>query len=301
MCVARTEPMLKTKARRGLALAFAIPLLAYGGAVGTVTVQQRSMLFKTADSGRLAAAAGMAIPNSQRLTLLASDGIETAAWYVPPQAGKPVFLFLHGQSGRLVIQKGRWRRLAAAGVGVLAVSYRGYPGSTGGPRSGTPSEIGIHRDALAAYTWLRGRHRAEDIVIHGHSLGTGVAVRLAAEVTARERIRAVILEAPFTAAVDLARERMALAPVDLLMWDQFRSRDRIARIRAPVLIAHGDRDSIIPYAHAERLYALAIQPKMLVRMAGSDHNTLVRDGLYEHVWPFIGLTLTAPAGPRAAN
>lgn len=176
-----------------------IASLAAGYALATalVAARQRELLYNTADDGQLLAAAGLAVPDSRKIDLVAADGTAIAAWYVSPQPGRKVMLFFHGQGGQLVIQTGRWRRIREAGHGVLALSYRGYPGSTG-----SPTETGIHMDARAAFDWLAARHDRSEIVIHGHSLGTGVAVRLAAEVDAH----ALVLEAPFTAAVDVAAE-----------------------------------------------------------------------------------------------
>ena len=263
-----------------LAATLAMPLMGYVGTAGTMAVQQRQMLFETDDGGLLAAAGGMAIAGSERVTLTTSDGESIAGWYVAPKPGQPVMLFLHGQGGRLVRQTGRWDRIRKAGLGVLAISYRGYPGS-----SGRPSESGLVRDARAAYDWLLTRHAAKDIVIHGHSLGSGVAVLLAAQPGIAAR--ALVLEAPFTAAVDIAGERMPIMAVSLLMLDQFRSRDVIGQVHCPVLIIHGDRDTVIPVSHAIRLHALANAPKSLVRLPNSNHNTLVRDGLYDIVTRFL--------------
>ena len=206
------------------------------------------------------------------------DGETLVAWWLAPQPGQPVFLFFDGNGGRPEIQDGRWRRMAERGAGFLAVYYRGYSGSTG-----APSEQGLRRDARAGYDWLIARGYAPgDIVIHGFSLGSAVAVQLAAERSAR----ALILEAPMTGVDDIAAEHGAglFAP---LMRDSFRSRDYVGRVRMPVLIVHGDADSVIPFAHGERLYSLASEPKQFVRMEGSDHATLARDGLYAHIWSFL--------------
>lgn len=212
----------------------------YLGLVGAMYVGQRSLFFVTDDGGALAAANWMAIANSARVTLTTSDGETIAAWYVAPQDDKPVFLYLAGKSGRLVVKKWRWARIHKRGYGVLAISYRGYPGSTG-----SPSEAGFVRDAEAAYQWLRQQFPANRIVIHGLSMGSGVGVALAEKVDAR----GLILEAPFTAAVDVAAEQYPYIPVQMLMRDPFLSRERIANINMPLLIAHGTRDTIIPFAH----------------------------------------------------
>lgn len=265
-------------ARKLALVACAALAVGYLAATTLLATQQRQYLFNTGDDGRLAAAGGLAVPNSQRVALTASDGVQLSAWYVPPDAGRKVMLFFHGQGGQLVIQTGRWRRIREAGHGVLALSYRGYPGS-----KGSPTETGINLDARAAYDWLAERHAKQDIILHGHSLGSGVAVYLAAGVEAH----ALVLEAPFSAAVDVASERMPWLPVGLLMLDQFRSRDRISQVRMPVLIVHGGRDAVIPPAHSERLFSLANEPKVFARVVDGDHNTLVRDGLYDHLWAFL--------------
>ena len=262
------------KRRPFLCALIALPLLGYLGMIATMAVQQRKILFETDDGGRLAAAGGIAIAGSERVTLTTEDRQTLAAWYLAPSPGEPVFLFLHGQGGGLLRQVERWEHLKRAGYGVLAISYRGYPGSTG-----SPSETGLILDARAGYDWLRARFPADHIVIHGHSLGSGVATPLAAIVPARM----LVLEAPFTAAVDIAAERMPLMPVYLLMRDQFRSRAMIGRVHIPVLIAHGERDGVIPFAHAERLLALANPPKRLFDVPGGTHNSLSRDGLYDAI------------------
>ncbi len=219
-------------------------------------------------------------PPIQVVQLDTSDGERLVAWYLPPQEGKPVILYFGGNGDALSLQEGRWSRIADAGVGVLAVAYRGYSGSTG-----HPTEKGLHEDARTGYRWLAARHPPGQIVIHGFSLGTGVAVRLAAE----QPSRALILEAPFTAAVDIIGARAPYVPSGLLMHDRYLSRKWIGKVHVPVLVIHGDRDSIIPFASGQKLYALANQPKQFVRMAGSDHANLVVDGLYPHVWRFLGV------------
>jgi fermentation-respiration switch protein FrsA (DUF1100 family) len=242
---------------------------------------QRSMMYFPPQ-----ALAAPAEPAIQALKLHTADGESLTAWYLPPASGKPVILFFHGNGSSLSSEEGRWRRIQAAGVGFFAIGYRGYSGS-----SGHPTEAGLHEDALAAYKWLAERYAPKDIVIHGHSLGSGVAVRLASEKPAR----ALILEAPFTSAVDRAAAQYGWAPVRLLMLDQFMSRDRIKAVHMPLLVVHGDHDSVIPFSDGQTLFALANSPKTFVRMVGSDHNTLTRDGIYDQVWRFLDIPISGTA------
>src|SRR5215468_9855482 len=159
----------------------------------------------------------------------------------------------------------RFRDLTADGTGLVALSYRGYGGS-----SGAPTEAGLVNDALAAYAFTRARYPAERIVLWGESLGSGVAVALAAE----KPVGHLILQSPFTSAADVGAQRYWFVPVGLLMKDQFRSDLRIGKVTAPVLVLHGDRDNIVPMALAERLYGLINAPKRFVRFAGVGHNDL---------------------------
>lgn len=267
------------RALRNIALSLiGLVVLAYAGVVGYLYINQRHMLYLNKPGAETPDIPGLAIRDVHIKT---PDGQVLEAWYEPPQPGKPVFLFLHGQAAKLELGKWRFVRMHKEGAGYLALAYRGFSGSTG-----APTEKGLFIDGLAGYDWLRTQGFADkDIVIHGHSLGTGVATYVASQRPAR----ALILEAPFTAASDVGQDRYPLIPVALLMHDHFANRDRIRDVHIPVLIAHGTADSVIPFAEGQKLYSLANAPKVFVAMPGSDHNTLVRDGLYDHIWPFLGL------------
>lgn len=279
--------------RRIIVFLFAAGVLAYLGVLAGMFVLQREMVFDTSERTGLARADALAIPGSTRVSINTPDGETLAGWYRPPaDESRAVFLFLHGKGGGLSSKAGRWQRIADMGTGVLAFSYRGFEGSTG-----SPSEDGLAIDAKAAYDWLRQKHDEDRIVLHGLSLGTGVATRLALQVEAR----ALVLEAPYTAIVDVAGERYPWLPVSYLLSDQFRTRDIIAEVGEPLLIVHGDRDGVIPVEHADALFGLAREPKAFVRVPGGDHHTLVRDGIYRHIGDFLtrfdpGLAPVSTAG-----
>jgi fermentation-respiration switch protein FrsA (DUF1100 family) len=159
----------------------------------------------------------------------------------------------------------RFRALVADGTGLVALSYRGYAGS-----SGHPSEQGLLLDAAAAYAFAVERYSAERIVAWGFSLGSGVAVALAGE----RPVQKLILEAPYASTVDVAAAMLRIVPVRWLMTDQFRSDQRIARVTAPLLVMHGERDPAIPITQAERLFELAHPPKRFVRFPAGGHDNL---------------------------
>jgi len=254
-------------------------IAAYAVFLTGLFASQRDFIFQVPSESVLLEADALAIKESTRVRIPTGDGETLAGWYRPPKdKNGRVFLFFHGNIGLKEGMKWRWQRIAKHGEGILAFSYRGYPGSTG-----SPSEEGLFEDARAAYAWLSKKHSPDQIILHGFSLGTGVATKLATEVEPY----ALILEAPYKAVVDLAGEQYPYFPVSYVLWDQFRTRDYIAHVKAPVMIAHGEQDSVIPFSHAEELYELAVEPKVFVPMAGSDHNSLVRDGVYEFIWKFI--------------
>jgi fermentation-respiration switch protein FrsA (DUF1100 family) len=108
----------------------------------------------------------------------------------------------------------------------------------------------------------------------GESLGTGVAVAIAA----KNQVAALVLEAPYTSTADIAFATYPLIPVRLLMKDQFRSDERIGAVKAPLLVLHGALDRIIPIGYGEKLYALAGEPKQFVRFARGEHENLDQHG-----------------------
>jgi fermentation-respiration switch protein FrsA (DUF1100 family) len=182
---------------------------------------------------------------------------------VAPKPDKPFFIYFHGNGDTLNWRVGRDRGLVADGSGLLAVSYRGYEGSTG-----SPSEDGLHLDAEAAYAFAVDHQIAPDrIVVWGHSLGSGVAVWLAAE----RKIKALVLEAPYTSIADVAAMNFPFLPVRWLLKDQFHSDWHIGRVTAPVLIFHGNNDETIPVSFGQRLYGLITAPKCFVHFANGGH------------------------------
>lgn len=211
--------------------------------------------------------------------LTTADGETLVAWHSDAMPGCPTFLFFDGNAGRPEIQAGRWRRIRAQGAGFLAVSYRGYSGSTG-----TPSEAGLHADANAGYDWLRGQGiAAREIVIHGFSLGSGPATRLAAE----REAGALILEAPYYSLQDLLARKAPVLPVRWLLRHRYRSDEVIGLVDEPVFIAHGTTDRLIPISQSQRLAELVPDRLRYETFPGSDHASLVRDGLYDRIWTFL--------------
>jgi fermentation-respiration switch protein FrsA (DUF1100 family) len=242
-----------------------VGLACYLGIVALMYFAQRKLMYFPYSSRMAPDEADF--PQAGELELKTADGLRIVAWTVPPKPGKPVVLYFHGNGGSLAHRVHRFRRLVEDGTGLVALSYRGYGGS-----EGSPSEEGLIADGRAAYDFARDRYPEAGIVLWGESLGSGVAVAIAAE----RDVAAVILEAPFTSAADVAFSAYPFLPVSLLMKDQFRSNERIGKVKAPLLIMHGARDRVVPFRLGERLYGLANEPKQFVRFSDGGHEDLDR-------------------------
>ncbi|WP_374431494.1 alpha/beta hydrolase [Tabrizicola sp.] len=218
-----------------------------------------------------------------RVELPTPDGEILVLWTVPAAADRPTVLFLHGNGGEVADRADRLAFYQAKGFGVAFLSWRGYGGSTG-----SPSEAGLVADAKAAYDYLRDQGVPSDrIAVVGESLGTGPAVQLAAA----NPVGALVLEAPYSAAVDIARAAYPWLPVGLLMKDQFRSRDHIAAVRAPILILHGDDDRVIPPGFGRRLFEAARDPKTFLSLGPVGHEALFTPTTWAAGAEFIDTTI----------
>ena len=240
-------------------------------------VKQRAMLFPIPTAERIAPAAA-GFPQAEEHVLTTSDGEKIIVWHVPPEPGRPVVLFFHGNGDFLAGLAGRFRAITADGSGLVALSYRGYAGS-----SGAPSEDGLLRDGEAAYSFAMARYDARRIVAWGFSLGTGIAIAIASG----HPVGKLILEAPYTSIADVAASHFRLVPVRLLMRDPFHSDERIGRVTAPLLIVHGAQDQTIPIAFGEKLFELAHEPKQFVRILGGGHDDLGNFGVADLARNFI--------------
>lgn len=196
----------------------------------------------------------------------AADGTRLHGWYVPCDHAHAVIQFSHGNGGNITDRTDLICFLHdQARSTVLAYDYRGY-----GRSSGTPTEQGILQDARAARKWLAARAGVAEnqIVQMGESLGGGVAVDLAAA----DGARGLILESTFSSLPETAAAHFPWLPVRWLMRAQLNSAAKIGRYHGPLLQAHGDCDSIVPYALGQKLFAAANEPKKFLTIPGGDHN-----------------------------
>jgi len=252
-------------------------LAAYGVLVGGLYVFQRHLLYfpdvARPELGNLAAL------GVREITLETADGLTLLSWYVPPRDDRPVIAYFHGNGGHIGYRAERLRWFARNGYGVLMAEYRGYGGNPG-----TPSESGLIADGAAALDFLGGEGIAPSrLVIYGESLGSGVAVPLAA----RRAVASLILEAPFTSVAEVAQYHYSFIPASAMVRDRFDSLAKIGDVKAPILVLLGERDRVVPLRFGQALFDAALAPKELWLSREAGHEDLVRYGAFEVVLDFL--------------
>ncbi len=254
-----------------------VPLIAYLLVLGYLYVFQRQLLyFPDRSRPQLGLLAQLGV---REVSLTTSDGLALLSWYLPPREGRPVIVHFHGNGGNIGYRADRMERFGREGYGVLLVEYRGYAGNPG-----APTETGLFDDARAAGDFLqREGIAAARLVLYGESLGSGVAVHLAAT----QQIAGLILESPFTSVAALAQYHYPYIPAAFLIWDRFDSLARIGEVKAPVLILHGGRDRIVPDQFSQALLAAAPEPKESWFVADAGHEDLAGFGALDQVIAFI--------------
>ena len=255
-----------------------LAVFAYAGMAMTLYAVQRKIVFRP--DLRPPGAASVGLPGLQAVRLQAGGGLDLLAWWLPPvSADRPVLLYFHGNGGNLGNRAGRLRFFAGLGAGVLMPEYPGYGGNPG-----TPSEGSLFATATAALAFLQAQQIDDRrIAVYGESLGTGVAAFAAQQ----RRFAAVVLESPFTSIPAMARRQYWFLPAGLLVRDRFDTLGRIGQIGAPLLIALGERDGVVPPWMGRALFAAAREPKQLWVAPEGGHADLAQFGLLEAVARFL--------------
>jgi fermentation-respiration switch protein FrsA (DUF1100 family) len=228
----------------------------------------------------------------ETLWLRTADGVHLHGWLVPAAHARGALLYFHGNAGNISQRLDSIRIFHALGLAVLIFDYRGY-----GRSEGRPSEAGTQYDALAAWDHLVAARgwAPRRIVLLGRSLGAAMAAWLAA----RQSPAALIVESTFTSVPDLAAELFWWLPARRLARFEYATRDYLAAVRCPVLVAHSPEDEIIPYRHGVALFAAARAPKQMLRLRGGHEDGFLLSG--EHYVRGLDRFLARhlPADPKA--
>jgi fermentation-respiration switch protein FrsA (DUF1100 family) len=218
----------------------------------------------------------------------AEDGMRLHGWMIPGRT-PTTLLYSHGNAGNIGDRVAMARLFVdQLGAGIFMYDYRGY-----GRSEGTPSEAGLVSDALGARAaLLREGVAPEHVVYFGRSLGAAVTLDLALA----HPPRAVVLEAPFASVRAMANTVMPGA--GYLFRTRWDSLAKIPRLRAPLLVLHGDADEVVPYAQGRAVFEAAPEPKTFFTIRGGRHYHM--EARWTEYWAAWRAFLdAAPARPPA--
>ena len=226
---------------------------------------QRKILFNT--SGKPKRPSDYNLLNIEELKIPTKDSIKLLAWYSKPKNKKPILIYFHGNSFDIGERAYRIKRYIDEGWGVLLLAWRGYSGN-----EGKPTEKNLYIDGESAVNWIieNTNYAYEDIIIYGESLGSGVAV----EIGTRYKFKSIILEAPFTSIIAIAKKRYFIYPIKNLLKDHFDNLSKIDKLLSPVFIISGKKDEIVPHDHSKKLFYKANHPKEYLFIDEAIHNNL---------------------------
>lgn len=265
----RKAPRWRPRPIRLLLALLALVVVGYAAIVIWLMTQETRLVFQ---AGSVLGPARPAFSYAQ-IELPRADRARQFAWQMPAQAAidRPWVIFLHGNAASIAsrVNIAHYRLLRDEGLAVLAPEYRGFSGL-----QGTPTEAGLAADARAAYDYVRGLGvPATRIVIYGWSLGSAVAIRLAADAASA----GVILEGAPSSIASIGQRQYPFFPIRLVMRNPFDSSSRIGRVRAPLLFLHSPEDAVVPFEEGRKLYDAATAPKVLVEVRGGHVNASEED------------------------
>lgn len=227
--------------------------------------QQRLIYFPLGD---VPPPSRVGLTHVEEVRLPTADGLMLNGWFLRSGSSVPgsTVVVFNGNAGNRAYRAPLATALQEHGVQVLLFDYRGYGGN-----EGTPTEAGLRADARAVRSYVVGRSDvdADRLIYFGESLGSAVAVALAAE----HPPAGLVLRSPFTSLVKVGQFHYPFLPVQLLLRDRFSAIDDIRGVDCPVLVIAGDRDRVVPLDESRRLYDAVRSPKELVILEG-DHNDL---------------------------
>ena len=222
------------------------------------------------------------------------DGVRLNGWFVPYPGAQTTLLWFHGNAGNISHRLENIKLLHdKVRINVFIFDYRGY-----GRSEGRVSEEGTYRDGEAALKYLSAREDVDrkGIVFFGRSLGAAVAADLAT----REECLALILETPFASIREMAKIAFPFLPIGPLLRTRYDVMEKIGRIKAPLLVLHGDRDEVIPFEQGRRVFEAAPQPKEFYAIRGAHHNdTYIVGGepYFAALKDFINRAVASRLGP----
>lgn len=267
--------------RRGLIGVGVAAVLGYGVPIAYLTANEKHIVFRPDQMGGRTV---LPLPDSLHLastpvSLTSGDGAHITGIVIPAaDTAAPWLLYFHGNAGNITssVLPQFYARWHALGVNIFAIDYRGF----GASEARTPSEAGVYADAQAAYDYLRNTRKVpgEQIIIYGHSLGSGPATELALHANAA----GLIIEGAFTSVADMGTRQYPWLPVRLFVTQRFANIDKIGQVAMPKLILHARDDAIVPYEMGQAMYEAAKAPKDWAELKGGHMHAFLVDSA--HYW-----------------
>lgn len=239
----------------------------YLSLLGSIYVFQRSLTFQPSGSDPFL----QTHPPFETLFYQTPMGLTLRGLYVPAAQGKPTIVYFHGNGGNIADRLYKAENFLPYGYGMAFVGYRGYSGNPG-----QATEQNFYEDGRAVIHMLQDRGvSVQDMILYGESIGSGTATQMATEFSAK----ALVLEAPFTSAVDIGAARYWFLPVKYMMKDRFDNAAKIGNVRMPVLIVHGTADRTVPYKYGKELFShVRARGSHFVTIDNAGHGDLYKFG-----------------------
>ena len=201
------------------------------------------------------------------------------SWYFEKNSDYKTILFFHGNAGKLDNRVYKLNELSKLEINYLIIAYRGFSGN-----EGKPTESGLYQDAKSAKIWLNNNGvKDKDIILYGESLGTAVAVDLAR----KHKFAGIILESPFTSMTRLAQKYYPIFPVKIILKDKFDSINKIQKINSPLLVMHGEEDTIVPFSMGVEIFEKSNTQKSEYFIKNDDHMMNFDQNLISEIQKFI--------------
>ena len=218
----------------------------------------------------------------EKVNITTIDNINLLGWFHKKDLNKfKTIIYFHGNAGTLDNRIYKLNHFKDMEVNFLIIAWRGFSGN-----QGSPSEKGLYIDGQSAVNWaLKQGVIEDDIILYGESLGTGIAT----EIAQHKNFAGVILETPFTSMISAAKEFYPYIPVNLLLKDRYENFKKIKNINSPILIMHGEQDTIVPFTMGKTIYQLANEPKYFYFTKHDDHMMVYDEPMIETLKNFIKL------------
>ena len=218
----------------------------------------------------------------EKVNITTIDNINLLGWFHKKDLNKfKTIIYFHGNAGTLDNRIHKLNHFKNMKVNFLIIAWRGFSGN-----QGSPSEKGLYIDGQSAVNWiLKQGVLEENIILYGESLGTGIAT----EIAQHKSFAGIILETPFTSMINAAKEFYPYIPVNLLLKDKYENFKKIKNINSPILIMHGEKDTIVPFSMGEKMYQLANEPKYFYFTKHDDHMMVYDEPMINTLKNFIKL------------